>query len=139
MQHLFPRTNNPRWNLALLPFSFGLLLAALATLGAPQASPVRAGNPAIDATPPCSTCAEAIGLDAFRAATGGDVLPVLVELNEPSGLMRKISAENNGQGIAIPELMAHAATLHGRQRAFIASLPARGVRALLREHDARQV
>src|ERR1051326_6923127 len=113
MQHLFPRTNNPRWNLALLPFSFGLLLAALATLGAPQlapprarqASPVRAGNPAIDATPPCSTCAEAIGLDAFRAATGGDVLPVLVELNEPSGLMRKISAENNGQGIAITELM----------------------------------
>jgi subtilisin family serine protease len=92
-----------------------------------------------EADKPCPTCPQSIGLEAFRAAAGGELTPVIIELQEPAGIMKKLAAEQAGRPMPFEELIAHSATLQARQRGFIASLAGRGVRALLRETDARQI
>ncbi len=101
------------------------------------ATPTIAANAAARQEP-CPTCAQAIGLDAFREFVRGEIVPVIVELQEPPGLMHRMTAEQAGRGVTVKDLMAHGGELVGRQKAFIASLPGRGVRALLRETDTRQ-
>src|SRR5439155_26502581 len=88
---------------------------------------------------PCPTCATAIGLDTFRASVGSEIIPVIIELQEPPGLMRRMAAEKAGRAMTVKDLMGHGGTLQARQKGFIASLPARGVRALLRETDTLQI
>ncbi|PWU13710.1 MAG: hypothetical protein C5B50_18780 [Verrucomicrobia bacterium] len=99
------------------------------------------GNPHETTPPgePCPTCPLAIGLEEFRQAAGGSVIPVLIEFNEPSGLMHQMSAEHAGRSMRFKELTDHGGALLGRHQAFLESLPGRGVRALLRESEARQV
>src|SRR5258708_3826691 len=82
---------------------------------------------------PCPTCPLAIGLEQFRQAAGGAVIPVLIELEEPSGLMHQMSGEQAGRSMTFKELTEHGGALVARHHAFLASLPRRGVRALLRE------
>ncbi len=62
---------------------------------------------------PCPTCAQAIGLDAFRASVGGELTPVIIELQEPSGVMRKLAAEQAGRAMPINELIVHSDMLQG--------------------------
>src|SRR6266850_1313261 len=106
------------------------------------------GNPAAQArsavseaaaSKPCATCAEAIGLESFRATVNGPVIPVIVELQEPPVVQSKIAAEGSGKAMSPGELMARSVDLHNKQQAFLASLAGRGLRALLRETDIRQV
>src|SRR2546422_11736727 len=77
------------------------------------------------AAQPCPTCAQAIGLDAFRASIQGEIIPVIVELQELPGVMTRIAAERAGQVMGFKELTGHSAGMHAKQRAFIATLPQR--------------
>src|SRR5436190_13209328 len=88
---------------------------------------------------PCPTCPQAIGLDSFRGSVSSEIPPVIIELQEPSGVIRRMAEEKSGRAMTVRDLMGHGATLQGRQKSFIASLRGRGVRALLRETDTRQI
>ena len=83
--------------------------------------------------------AEALGLTAFRQAAGDAVTAVVIELKGEPGVMRKAAAEQLGQALSLDDLAAHARSLVAEQAAFRASLASRGVRALMRENDSRQV
>src|SRR2546428_205908 len=134
-------------NYSLLRFNLGgLSVGALVLVLTPAAFsknavsiPANASAAAAVRGKPCPTCAQAIGLDAFRASVGGELTPVIIELQEPPGLIRKLAAEQVGRAMPMHELIAHSASLQGNQRAFIASLRGRGVRALLRETDTTQI
>src|SRR6266404_8004094 len=128
-------------NYSWLKFNLGCLGALVLALSQAAISKTAVSIPAAAAVraKPCPTCAQAIGLDSFRASLGGELTPVIIELQESPGLMRKLEAEQAGRAMPMHELIAHSASLQGRQRAFIASLPGRGVRALLRETDTRQI
>src|SRR6266404_1371105 len=128
-------------NYSWLKFNLGCLGALVLALSQAAISKTAVSIPAAAAVraKPCPTCAQAIGLDSFRASVGGELTPVIIELQESPGLMRKLEAEQAGRAMPMHELIAHSASLQGRQRAFIASLPGRGVRALLRETDTRQI
>ena len=88
---------------------------------------------------PCPTCPQAIGLEAFQQAVRGEVIPVLVEFQEPPGVLHRLKAERAGRALGFGDLTTHAANLFGKQKAFLASLPRHGIRALLRESNIRQV
>jgi len=88
---------------------------------------------------PCPTCDEALGIEAFRQSVGGEAIAVIVELQDPPGVMSKMAAERAGRAMPFGELTAHGAGLLGKHRAFLASLPRHGVRALLREKNVRQI
>src|SRR5947208_2075591 len=80
-------------------------LLQTATAGAARPAVVGAGPAAPGLQKPCPTCATAIGLDAFRASVGSEIIPVIVELREPPGLMRKMAAEEAGRAMPVQELM----------------------------------
>src|SRR5260221_805195 len=119
--------------------AFGLVLSQAAISENAVSIYANASAAAAVRGKPCPTCARAMGLDAFRASVGDELTPVIIELQEPAGVMRKLAAEHAGRTMPINELIAHSASLQGRQRAFIASLSGRGVRALLRETDTTQI
>src|SRR5437867_1984095 len=129
-----------RVTLASLAVGWSLQAATPSAVAAAARPAAKGAGPAVpDPQTPCPTCAQAIGLDAFRAAVGSEITPVIIELKEPPGLMRRLSAETAGRAVTVKDLMAHGGELVGRQKAFLASLPGRGVRALLRETDIRQI
>src|SRR2546422_9720888 len=113
-----------------------LLQTAAAEAARPAVVGAGPGDPGLQR--PCPTCAQAIGLDAFRASVGGEITPVIIELQDSPGLRRRMAAEKAGRAMTVKDLMGHGATLQARQKGFIASLPTSGVRALLRETDTRQ-
>ena len=139
----FPRrTSRLRRRAEILGCTIACLL-----LGAPmgvfggessRAAAVRSG-PAPAAQDPCPTCNESLGLDAFRQSVGGDAIAVIVELQDPPGVMTRMENERAGRAMSFANLTANSAALLGKQRAFIASLPRHGVRALLREKNVRQI
>src|SRR5436190_18237358 len=114
-------------------------------LSGAQATEPRAGSRQNNAASvpvlqqPCATCAQAIGLDAFKQAVGGEIVPVLVELQEPTGVIRRLKGEQSGKPLGFGDLTAHGGFLLGKQKAFLAGLSRQGVRALLRENNVRQV
>src|SRR6266481_1809259 len=132
--------NNTLSRFNLFVFSVGALLLGLVQAATSEnAASIRATPAPAIRDKPCPTCAQAIGLDAFRASVGGELTPVIIELQEPPGVMRKLEAEQAGRAMPMSDLIAHSASLLGRQRAFIASLQGRGVGALLRETDTTQI
>src|SRR5882672_5001986 len=95
-----------RFNLRGL--SFGALLLVLAQAATSEnAVSIRANASAAAAVrdKPCPTCAQAIGLDAFRAAVGSEITPVIIELQEPPGLMRRMAAEKAVRAMTVQDLM----------------------------------
>src|SRR5437879_4771349 len=72
---------------------------------------VGAGPAAASREKPCPTCAQAIGLDDFRASVGGEIIPVIIELQDPPGLMRRMAAEKAGRAMTVKDLMGHGGTL----------------------------
>lgn len=87
----------------------------------------------------CASCADAIGLDEFRARVKGPLVAVIIELRDPPVVRSKIAAENAGQTVSQSEVLSRSNDLLGKQRVFVATLAGRGVRALMRESDIRQV
>src|SRR2546427_4605089 len=129
-----------RFNLRGL--SVGALVLVLSQAASGENSVSIRGNASAAAAvrdEPCPTCAQAIGLDAFRASVGGEITPVIIELQDSPGLRRRMAAEKAGRAMTVKDLMGHGATLQARQKGFIASLPTSGVRALLRETATRQI
>ena len=76
---------------------------------------------------------------AFRQSVGGDITPVFVELHGEPGFRRKIAAEQQGQPLSITAIGNNAVALWSQQTAFLQGLPARGVRALLRQASVPQI
>src|SRR5882672_2739391 len=70
---------------------------------------------------PCPTCpAETPEVALFRQKAGGEIVPVMVELQEPSGVSAKIAAEQAGRSMSVPELIGHGAGLLAAQQSFLA-------------------
>src|SRR5205085_3484928 len=115
-----------RFNVAGVSLALFLFISP-AALSAPHSSAARSNGSSSSAAPPCPTCAQVIGLDAFQASVQGEIIPVIVELQELPGVMTRMAAERAGQVMGFKELTAHSAELHAKQRAFIATLPRRGV------------
>src|SRR3989442_5546879 len=72
---------------------FGILfLSAIQPIAAVEATRVSVSPvaPSAVTSKPCPTCVEAIGLDAFRQSIRGEIIPVIVELSDPPGVMSKM-------------------------------------------------
>ena len=77
----------------------------------------------------------------FRAAVGGKLTPVIVELDdEPGAVMQfRQSLRVKDSRTAFEKLAEYAVELSGRQDQFREVLPERGVRLLMRTVEARQI
>jgi hypothetical protein len=78
-------------------------------------------------------------LVAFRESVGGAVKPVIVELKDEPGVLRKVALEQKGRAMQLKDLVTYAGELRGKQDALLSSLSNRGVRALFRRADVRQI
>ena len=82
---------------------------------------------------------EAIGLADFRQSAKRKIKPVIVELREDPGAVVQFQQGAREPGKAFEALSAYAMKLADRQDDFRRSLPERGVQALMRETDVRQI
>lgn len=120
--------------------AFGLLLTLLAAISLAalavgvRPSEAASAGPQNNALAP----AEPPDLANFRQSVGGDVRPVLVELRQTPGVLRRLSLENLGRAPTFDDLVGYARNLVQSQDQFLASLAGRGVRALLRRADVPQ-
>ncbi|MBA2733026.1 MAG: protease inhibitor I9 family protein, partial [Acidobacteria bacterium] len=122
--------------LSLIALAFGVTSPSQATIG--QDSELKATPSAASqekSTPP----SDPADLVAFRESVGGDIKAVIVELSGEPGVLRKVAAEKEGRRMSVRELADYGFELYARQDEFRASLPGRGVRALMRETDVRQI
>ncbi len=76
---------------------------------------------------------------AFRQSVGGEITPVIIELRDEPGVVRKAAAEREGRRMQFKEIADYGLQLYARQNDFRSSLAGRGVRALMRETDVRQI
>jgi hypothetical protein len=122
--------------------SFALLLSALGVVALVFSTASSSRATAQQVAPAANGGALAddagLGLGAFRQAVGS-VTPVIIELKGDPGVIRKARAEQDGGSLAMEEIFANAQALVAEQDAFRASLPQRGVRALMRENDVTQI
>src|SRR6266478_6351913 len=88
-----------------LALSILIPVAALAD----QSSASRPIISSPSAAPPCASCAQSIGLDAFRASIQGEIIPVIVELQDPPGVMTRMAAERASKAMGFRELTARSA------------------------------
>lgn len=101
-------------------------------------------NPSPQATAPAALPEQApadepADVAAFRQSAGGSIAPLIIELKDEPGVLRKVAAEKAGKTMSMEQTISHAQGLLGKQDAFLASLPQRGVRALLRRTNVKQV
>lgn len=88
----------------------------------------------------CPTCPkEPADVAAFRESVGGSIKPVIVELKDEPGVLRKVALEQKGGTLALKDLVAHTNSLRAKQDSLLSSLSTRGVRALFRQADVRQI
>ncbi|HEX8678971.1 MAG TPA: S8 family serine peptidase, partial [Chthoniobacterales bacterium] len=117
---------------------FLLAACAIALIFAPISS-LRAVDAKQDGASVVNAPDETARLDAFRQAAGGSITPLIVELKEEPGVLRKVAAEKSGQAMTTEQTISYAQELLGKQNALLASLGQRGVRVLLRETDVKQL
>ena len=101
----------------------------------PVRDPAAATAPSI----PALSSDEPADLAAFRASVGGSITPMIVELRDEPGVLRKVAEEQQGRTMSVEALGAYAVELVRKQDEFRASLGQRGVRLLMRETDVPQV
>ncbi|HEX8844674.1 MAG TPA: S8 family serine peptidase [Pyrinomonadaceae bacterium] len=82
---------------------------------------------------------EQADLAAFRKSVGGEITPVIIELRGEPGVIRKVASEQSGQKLSFDQIVDYSLELVSKQDGFRASLAGRGVRALMREADVKQV
>lgn len=82
---------------------------------------------------------EAADLAAFQASVGGDITPVMIELQGEPAVLRKVAAERDGQTMSLEALYSYALDLVGQQERFRGALGQRGVRALMLEKNVTQI
>jgi hypothetical protein len=78
-------------------------------------------------------------LAAFRDSVGGPIKPVIVELKDEPGVLRKVGLEQKGRAMPLKDLVTYSRELRGKQDSLLSSLSNRGVRALFRRTDVRQI
>ena len=129
------------WSFARRALSAALILLALGvvTLVFTTTTSSRAtAQNSISPVDPNPADAEAIGLGAFRQAVGS-VTPLIIELKGDPGVLQKVAAEKDGQALSTEAIFANATAAVAAQDAFLAGLPERGVRALMRRTHATQI
>ena len=129
------------WSSARRAVSAALILFALGFLGLVFTATTSSRATAQNVIPPAdsrSADAEALGLGAFRQAVGS-VTPLIIELKGDPGVLQKVAAEKEGQALSTEAIFANAMSAVAAQDAFLASLPERGVRALMRRTNATQI
>ena len=124
----------------LFVFAFSLIGFGFIERSASQAPKAeRTASPSSATKIDSQAAAEPAALTAFRQAVDGAIRPVIVELKEQPTVLRKVAAEKTGRLMSMEETMTYAQDLLRQQDAFLASLSQRGIRALLRETDVKQV
>ncbi|HYY57879.1 MAG TPA: S8 family serine peptidase, partial [Pyrinomonadaceae bacterium] len=76
---------------------------------------------------------------AFRQSVGGEITPVIIELRDEPGVVRKAAAEREGRQMQFKEIADYGLQLYAKQNNFRSSLVGRGVRVLMREADVKQI
>jgi hypothetical protein len=122
---------------ALFASAFGLVGLLLAQTSSSQDTEGEKGS--APASKSASSAAEPADLAAFRQSVGGDVQPMIVELKAEPTVLRKVAAEREGREFGWEQTVSYAQELVAQQNAFLGSLSGRGIRALLRETDVKQV
>jgi len=107
------------------------VMAGLASMPVAAATPV----PGVSG----QALAEPGDVAAFRQSVGGDITAVIVELKDEPGAVRNAALEQTGQTLTFAELGAYSVQLIARQDEFLAALPQRGVRAVLKQADVAQI
>src|SRR3712207_6792334 len=126
--------------LALFTLGFCFLGAVFTRISADAPTPeMRRAQAERQLTPPGAIGDHAPYVEAFRQSVGGDVTPVMVELKEEPGALKKVAAEREGRVMSVEAIGAHAVSLAKQQNSFLQSLAGRGVRAIMRSEDVQQV
>lgn len=132
----------PVFPLALLLFVFGCV-ALLSNGTLPSEANTGKASATASAGPKQngekSTPTEAADVSEFRASVGGEITAVFVEVSGDPGVLRKVAAEREGRRMSVKAMADHSLELAAKQDTFRASLPERGVRALMRETDVKQI
>src|SRR6185436_1408075 len=76
---------------------------------------------------------------AFRESVAGDIRAVIIELKDAPGVLRKIAAKQAGNTMSVKAGVDYNLSLYAKQNNFISSLASRGVRALPRQADVKQI
>lgn len=76
---------------------------------------------------------------AFRESVGGSIEPVIIELKDEPGVLRKVALEQKGRTMVLKDLIAYSRELRAKQDSLLSSLTHRGVRALFRRADVKQI
>ena len=142
MKSLFsPNSGYTRPILTLALFLSAFCFIALLLIGPPssEAGKRRAKRVPAVAGNQSATFDESAAIAAFRDSAGGSITPVIVELKEEPGVMRKIAAEKEGRLMSVTEIGSHAVKLYRKQNEFLGALPGRGIRALLRQTSVPQI
>ena len=125
-------TNRRTLSAALLLIAISLIafvfvpLQSLRAVDAEQDSIVNAPN-------------EAARLDAFRQAVGGSITPLIVELKGEPVVLRKMAEEKAGRAVSLENTISFTQELLAQQNQFLGGLESRGVRALVRQTDVKQI
>lgn len=132
-------------------FPFALLLFAICCVmlfasgtrpseanGTGKASPAASVVSGAARAPQADDTDEPPDVSAFRASVG-DITAVIVELRGEPGVLRKVNAEKEGRRMSVGEIAEYGLGLYARQDDFFSSLSGRGVRALMRETDVKQI
>jgi len=143
MKSILGKWSSPRRAVSFLFVFFALCFLALIFAGSSTSQATaairRAEKPLLKVANPKGSGDEAPDVVAFRESVGGSVTPVIVELKDEPGALRKVAAEKEGGTMSVEALGTHAVDLYGKQNTFLASLPERGVRALMRQTDVTQI
>jgi hypothetical protein len=133
-----------RGRLKVLPLTFLLFIFYFFTVTLSSVTQSEANTQAEETAKgekkACLTCPqEPADVASFRLSVGGSIKPVIVELKDEPGVLRKYSLERKGLKMPIKDLVAYSLELRNKQNLLLSSLPGRGVRALIRQSDVRQI
>ncbi len=125
-------------SLALVAVALCLIAIVFAPISSLEATAANAGG-ASESTAENSNVAEPAQLDAFRQAIGGAVTPLIIELKKDPVALRKHAEEQAGGQMSFEDVVAYTRELLTEQNELANQLASRGVRALLRETNVKQI
>ena len=138
--------SSPTSHQARRTLSFALLLAALCLSGLAfspistlQATGANTAGTAPTAASQQRVAGESPQVAAFRQAVGGSITPLIIELKKQPVVLRKVAEEQAGRAMAFEDVVSYTKEILAEQNAFIAKLGSRGVSALVRQQDVKQL
>ena len=136
------RKRFPAWSIALSLTTICFAALVFSTTTSSATTDKDSGDRGIAASQQeaCPNCPkESRDVAAFRESVGGSIKPVIIELKDEPGALRKVALEKRGRAMPLKDLIAYSRELRAKQDALLASLTNRSVRALFRRADVRQI